>query len=249
MSGLLLGKRAVVTGGGRGIGRAIAEAYAREGARVVVVARTREQLDTVVKAVQADGGAAHAVPCDIRDADDVQRMAFEAVTFLGGVDILVNNAGGVTERSTSTVESDPARWTDSLQINALGTYLCTRSLLPQMIEEGSGAIINMGSGMGHEPGTSSISYRVAKAAQWMFTKSLALEVWEHGITVNEIVPGPVLTPATAERFVLGEPPPWMKSERVKAPEEVAELALWLATRGPGGPSGQSFSLARRPPAG
>ncbi len=249
MSGSLAGKRAIVTGGGRGIGRAIAEAYARAGAHVAVVARTRAQLEAVVDAVHSSGGRALAIECDVGDSDAVTKMVAEALSHLGGVDLLVNNAGAVTERVTSTVESDPGLWFESLRVNAYSTYLCSRAVLPHMMEQRSGAIINMGSGMGHEPGESNVAYRVGKAAQWMFTKSLALEVWEYGITVNEIVPGPVLTPATADRFVLGDPPPWMQSERVKAPEEVAELALWLATRGRGGPSGQSFSLARRPPAG
>ena len=83
----------------------------------------------------------------------------------------------------------------------------------------------------------------------MFTKCLSLEVWEHGIDVNEIVPGPVLTPLTADRFTLGGPPPFAPSERVKLPEEVADLTVWLASQPPGGPTGQSFSLARRPPGG
>lgn len=249
MADSLAGRRAVVTGAGRGIGRAIAETYAREGASVVLVARTKAQLDDVAASVRVDGGVAHAVACDVGDADDVQRMAEASHRLLGGVDILLNNAGGSTERATPVAESDPKRWAECLRINAMGTYLCTHALLPGMIEQARGAIITMGSGMGHEPGPGNVSYRVAKAAQWMFTKSLAIEVWEHGIAVNEIVPGPVLTSATADRFVLGEAPPWMACERVKAPEEVAELALWLATRPPGGPTGQSFSLARRPPAG
>ena len=94
------------------------------------------------------------------------------------------------------------------------------------------------------PGNS--SYAVAKAGVWMFTQVLAREVWEQGVEVNEIVPGPVATRLTEGRMRVGGPPPFDPSERVKAPAEVAELVLWLATRPAGGPTAQSFSLARRP---
>ena len=248
MAESLAGRRVLVTGGGRGIGRSIAMACAREGARVALTARSEEQLAAVVAEIQAAGGSAVSFACDVGDVRQVERMVRHMVESLGGVDILVNNAGGGTEHAP-VAESTPDLWLACIDANLIGTYACTRYVLPGMIANGGGKIINIGSGMGHEARAGSVSYNTAKAAVWMFTKCLALEVWEHGIEVNEIVPGPVLTPLTADRFTLDGPPPFAPSERVKLPEEVAELALWLATRPPGGPTGQSFSLARRPPGG
>jgi 3-oxoacyl-[acyl-carrier protein] reductase len=113
------------------------------------------------------------------------------------------------------------------------------------MERGS-KIINIGSGMGHSSGNSNSSYRVGKAGAWMLTQCMAEEFWEQGIEVNELVPGPVITDATKDVFEVGGAPPFAASERVKTPEEVAPLALWLASQKLGGPTGQSFSLARRP---
>ena len=248
MSESLAGRRVLVTGGGRGIGRSIALACAREGARVAVTARSEDQLAAVVEEIRAAGGAAFSFGCDVGDVKQVERMVGEAAAALGGIDILVNNAGGGTEHGP-VAESTPDLWVACIDANLIGAYACSRYVLPGMIANGGGKIINIGSGMGHEARAGSASYNTAKAAVWMFTKCLALEVWEHGVEVNEIVPGPVLTPLTADRFTLDGPPPFAPSERVKLPEEVAELALWLATRPPGGPTGQSFSLARRPPGG
>lgn len=244
----LAGRRALITGGGRGIGRSIAMAFANEGARVAITARSEDQLNAVVAEIHALGGSAVAFACDVGDVGQVEQMVRYAAAAMGGVDILVNNAGGGTEHAP-VAESTPDLWVACIAVNLVGTYACARYVLPKMIAAGGGKIINIGSGMGHEARAGSSSYNTAKAAVWMFTKCLSTEVWEHGIEVNEVVPGPVLTPLTADRFTLDGPPPFTPSERVKLPEEVAELTVWLASQPPGGPTGQSFSLARRPPGG
>jgi NAD(P)-dependent dehydrogenase (short-subunit alcohol dehydrogenase family) len=128
---------------------------------------------------------------------------------------------------------------------AASAYLVTRALLPWLIESGGGRIINVSSGLGHRPGAGSSAYRVGKAGLWMLTQCLAEELWTHGIEVNELIPGPGHTTLTAARFA-SSPPPFAPSERLKTPDEVVPLALWLATQPPGGPTAQSFSLARRP---
>lgn len=248
MSRRLIDRRILVTGGGRGIGRSIALASAREGARVAISARSADQLAAVAEEIRADGGTAVPLVCDVGDVGQVEHMVNEVEGALGGIDVLVNNAGGGTEHAP-VAESAPELWVACITANLVGTYACARYVLPGMIANGGGKIINIGSGMGHEARANSSSYNTAKAAVWMFTKCLSMEVWEHGIDVNEIVPGPVLTPLTADRFTLDGPPPFSPSERVKLPEEVAELAVWLASQPPGGPTGQSFSLARRPPGG
>jgi len=239
------GQVALITGGGRGIGRATALALAGAGADVAVSARTASEIDAVAAAVRARGRRAIAVPCDVTREPECQAAVDRVVGELGGLDILVNNAGGGSER-VPLVDSDPGKWTDTIALNVLGVYYTTRAALPHLIRAGRGKIINVGSGMGHGVATGNAAYSAAKAAVWMVTQVLAQEVWPHGIDVNEVVPGPVLTRLTEGEFRTDAPPPFSPSERVKPPEEVAELILWLATRPPGGPTGQSFSLARRP---
>ncbi len=241
----LAGKVAVVTGGGRGIGRATALALAGAGAGVCVCARTAEEIEAVADEVQRLGRPALAVPCDVADPAQVQALADRTMTTLGRADILVNNAGGGQEKSKVGAD-DADRWRHTVEVNLIGLYLVTRAFLPHIIADGGGKIINIGSGMGHAPVPGNSSYAVAKAGVWMFTQVLAREVWEQGVEVNEIVPGPVATRLTAGHMRVGGPPPFDPSERVKPPAEVADLALWLATRPPGGPTAQSFSLARRP---
>ena len=170
------------------------------------------------------------------------------------VDLLLNNAG-VSARRVSVADSDPSEWKQIVDINLFGTYYVTRALVGQM--RSGGKIINVGSGMGHEAHPNATPYNVSKAGVSMFTRCLALELWERGIDVNELVPGPVATrmvtwasDTSSEEAVLEElrdrPPPFSPSERVKSVAEVAELVVWLASLQPGGPTGQSFSLARRP---
>ena len=177
------------------------------------------------------------VPAQAAGIADVVREQY------GRVDVLVNNAGGGIEKST-VLDSDPDLWVEDIRLNLISPYFVTRALLPVMIESGGGKIINVGSGMGHRPGTG--AYTIGKAGLWMFTQSLSQEVWQHGIDVNELIPGPVATKLTSGRMEVGGAPPFAPSERVKGPDDVVSLALWIAMQGEGGPTGQSFSLARRP---
>lgn len=239
----LAGRVAVITGGGRGIGRAIAITLAEAGADVCVVSRTVAQIDEVAKEIRAVGRRCVAVPADVTDRDQVEALAAKVRADWGHIDVLVNNAGGGADRA-AVVDSDIDRWMRVVELNLVSTYLVTRALLPLMIESAGGKIINIGSALGHSPHSG--AYSVAKAGLWMFTRQLATEVWSDGVAVNELIPGPVLTDATRDRFTLGEAPAFAPSERVKSPEEVGPLALWLATQPEGGPTGQSFSLGRRP---
>jgi 3-oxoacyl-[acyl-carrier protein] reductase len=239
----LTGQSAVVTGGGRGIGRAIALALADAGADVAVVARTSSEIGEVSALIRRKGRKGVPVTADLTDSSNVE-SAVNLIRFeFGAVDILVNNAGGATDRSPM-VESSREDWLGAVRLNIDSVYLMTVGLVPFM-SKGS-KIINVGSGMGHSAGGSNSSYRVGKAGAWMLTQCMAEEFWELGIEVNELVPGPVLTDATKDVMEVGGPPPFAPSERVKTPEEVVPLALWLARQKPGGPTGQSFSLARRP---
>jgi 3-oxoacyl-[acyl-carrier protein] reductase len=241
----LAGQVVIVTGGGRGIGKAIAVACAQEGADVCVTARSRNEIDTVAAEIQRLGRRAIAITCDVANRAAVEDMVEQAVGELGRLDILVNNAGGGLER-TKVGDDDPDKWTEVIEINLLGTYYCSRAALPHLKANGDAKIINIGSGMGHQPRATNSSYNVAKAGVWMLTRCLAMELWEHGVTVNELIPGPVFTELTADVFQNSKPHPGMISEWVKEPKDVVPLALMLATQSKMGPTGQSFSLARRP---
>ena len=239
----LAGKVALVTGGGRGIGRAIALVYADAGADIAVVARTQSQLDEVAGEVTSRGRHAIGLACDVTDYEAVTAMARAFAAEFQRLDILVNNAGGNHEMRP-VLESDPKQWVAGVELNLFSAYYVSKALLPIMIDSGGGKVINVGSGMGRKPGPG--VYPVGKAALWMFTQSLSMEVWQHDIDVNELIPGPVETDAPRARLQVGAAPPFAESERVKSPEDVAPLALWLATQAKGGPTGQSFSIARRP---
>ena len=237
---------ALITGGGRGIGRAIALAFADAGADICLTARTSEQIELVAEEIRQKDRRAMAVVCDVSELEQVEQATAACVEHLGGLHVLVNNAGGNFERG-SVAESDPEVWREVLDTNLLGVYYCCRAALPHLTKDG-GKILNIGSGMGHSPRIGNSAYNTAKAGMWMLTRCLAMEVWEQGVEVNELVPGPVYTDLTAGYFEPpgGGPPPIAPSERVKTPEECAPLALFLAAHPPGGPTGQSFSLARRP---
>ncbi len=243
--GNLDGKTAIVTGGGRGIGRAIALAFAGQGADVCVLARSRAQLDEVAREITATGRRGVALVCDVADRESVEQAFATARSSLGRLDVLVNNAGGGSQRQPLGSD-DPADWQRVVQVNLLGTYHCCRAALPHFRASGGGSISNVGSGMGHQPRANKSSYHAAKAGVWMLTRCLALELWQEGIRVNELIPGPVHTQLTEGLFEPDQPHPVIESEWVKRPEDVSELALFLASQSERGPTGQSFSLARRP---
>ena len=247
------GKVAVITGGGRGIGRSLVRLFAAAGAKVATCARGDEQLQQVAAEVESSGGTVLPVTADLTVEADVQRFADAVIAGFDAVDILVNCAGGNTRISTDRVPAtDPADWRYIMNLNYFATYLLTRALLPHMNR--GGHVINFGSGAGHRAAASEIGYRAAKAAVSMFTRSLALEVWEDGIAVNELVPGAVATTglnlgrdrssdASVQQELEGT---FLGAEIVRHPDVPAEMALWLATRPPGGPTGQTFSLHREP---
>lgn len=241
----LTGKAAIITGGGRGIGRSIALALAEEGADVCVVARTQSQIDEVADSVRAIGRKAVAIACDVTDLAAVEAAVEQAVRALGRIDIVVNNVGGGEER-TRVGEDDPQVWRHVIEVNLLGTYYFSRAVLPHLRNAGGGAIINIGSGMGHQARPGNSSYNAAKAGVWMLTRGMAMELAEEKIAVNELIPGPVATELTSAIFELNTPHPSIPGEWIKRPDEVAPLAVFLAAQGPNGPTGQSFSLARRP---
>ena len=253
----LKGKTAVVTGAGRGIGKSIALTFAKAGADVAICARSEAELDAVKTEISGLGQQCLATPIDLGNAPETEAFCKSVLARFGSVDVIVNNAGAYLERG-SFEASDPDLWWKMMEINLRGPYLITRHLLGGMNK--GGKIINLTSGKGYAAGANSSAYHVSKAALNMMTDGLANELWARDIDVNSLVPGPTATatfqnanPSEAktpeEVLSQGEDalpkglPAW---ERVKHPDEVANLALHLATQPIGGPTGQVYSLARRP---
>ena len=241
MSGRLEGKVAVITGAGRGIGKAIALAYARHGAAVGCVARTAADIEGTAAELARDGGRALAIRADVRDRQAVEVAFAEASREFGGLDIVVINAGVHRDRGPVDA-SDPEAWCETIDTNLVGAYYCARAAIPHLRQRGAGKIITVGSGLGHRGVAGGSAYASSKAGLWMLTRVLAQELAPHNISVNELIPGPVdtsMNPRGAGTSTLGA------SEWLKTPEDVVPLALFLAEQPDVGPIAQSFSLMRR----
>jgi 3-oxoacyl-[acyl-carrier protein] reductase len=238
------GKVAIVTGAGRGIGKAIAHAYAQAGAAVCCAARTVAEIHATVEAIVAAGGQGLAVPTDVTQLAAVQQMVQTTVETFGGLDILVINAG-VSGEKQPVADSHPEVWRTTFEINLFGAYYCAQAAIPALKQRGAGKIITVGSGLGHRGMAGGSAYACSKAGLWMLTRVLAQELWPYNISVNELIPGPVVTsmegaPAAQRQGVFA-----IEGEWAKTPAEVVPLALFLATQPPIGPTAQSFSLMRR----
>ena len=251
----LTDKVALVTGGGRGIGRAVALAFAREGADVVICARSEMEVQRVAEEIRGECGvrAIHAV-CDVADVESVGRAFARAAEEFGrGADILVNNAG--IAESALLVKTSDEFWHRHLAINLSGTFYCMRTALPLMIERGWGRIINIASIAGKTGAPYIAAYSASKHGVLGLTRSCAMEVATKGITVNAICPGYVETDMT-ERAIKNITTKTGKSadearnfleqmspqQRLISPEEVAALALLLASHEGRGINGQAISV-------
>jgi len=239
-------KVAIITGGGRGIGEAIALAFAREGARLVLAARTVPELERVAGKVKDLGGSAQVVPADVASRQAVDRMIATALDGFGQVDILVN-AAGVYGPIGLLWESDPEEWVQALEVNLLGTFFACHAVLPGMIRRRQGCIINFSGGGATSPLPRFTAYGVSKTAVVRLTETLAEEVRGFNIRVNAIAPGMVDTSlqgavlAAGERA--GELLPRIRRLRETGeggtPRElVAELTVFLSGAGSGGLTGK-----------
>jgi len=246
---------ALITGGGRGIGRAIALEFAREGADVAVAARTLEQVEAVAEEVESKfSRKALPLVCDVSNAAAVGRMfASVAESFGRGPDIMVNNAGIAV--SAPVTKTDDELWHRHLAINLSGTFYCTRAALPEMIERGWGRVINIASIAGKTGAPYIVAYSASKHGVLGLTRSVALEVATKGITVNAICPGYVDTEMTTRgieqitkktKLSADEAMESLKKmspqNRIIDPEEVAALALLLASDAGRGINGQAINV-------
>lgn len=225
------GKVAVVTGSGRGIGRAIALAFAREGADVVVnVSKNIEQMNEVVRAIENLGGRAIGIRADVSSMPDAEKLINSAINHFGKVDILVNNAGIALPAMCYKITEE--EWNNVISVNLTGTLNCIRAVAPHMIQRKTGKIINISSIAGRDGMIGNINYAASKAGIFGITKTAAKELAKYGINVNCVAPGFIETEMTEW---LKEPKfqemylPKIPLRRLGKPEEVASLVLFLAS--------------------
>jgi dehydrogenase/reductase SDR family member 4 len=227
--GILKGKVAIVTGASRGIGRAIAEVFVREGARVVICGRKQETLDQVAKEI---GPAVKPVACHVGRMDQLEGMVATAQREFGRIDVLVNNAATNVAHGPS-LEMTDEQFDKMVDINLKSAFRLTRLVAPGMCARGSGSIINMVSVSGFRPQTHSMLYSMTKAALIMMTQSYAMELGPKGVRVNAIAPGLIQTSLSeyywkdeerSAQILSRQPIP-----RVGQPSEIAEVALLLAS--------------------
>ena len=245
------GKVAIITGAGKGIGRGIARAYASEGAKLVLVSRTLAQVEDAANEARAAGAEASAIAVDVASPDDVRRMVEHTLERYSRVDVLVNNAAILGPVGPLHL-NDAEHWAQAININVTGLMLCCHAVLPHMIGQGGGKIINL-SGAGVTRASETISaYGTSKAAVVRLTETLALEMLPHNVSVNALGPGQIdtdlLDPMASEDSLI-EPAMGAMVRRTKsgrgAPlEEAAALAVWLASDASDGLSGRLISATQ-----
>jgi 3-oxoacyl-[acyl-carrier protein] reductase len=221
---------AVVTGGSRGIGKAVVQAFAAEGAKVAVVFRgSQEAADTLVKEIVAKGGAAVAIQCDVADPAAAQACCERVEKELGPIDILVNNAGVIHD--DLFVRLEPEHWNKVIQTNLGGTYNFCRAVAFPMMRRRSGRIINVSSVAATHVNPGQTNYAASKGAVNSFTRALAVELAGRGVTVNAIAPGFIETDMSAPvRAKAGDAiKKFIPMKRIGAPEDIARVAVFLAS--------------------
>ena len=231
----LEGRKAIITGGGAGIGEAIAKAFAKEGASVVLADMDLETTEGGAAALRDDGHTAHAVQCDVRDGKSVADMVGEAAQRLGSIDTIVNNAGW--GRAGKLLETSEEDWDRMMDVNVKGVFLVSKHTLPYLLDSGGGCIINMASVAGVVGVPDRTAYCASKGGVISLTRAIALDYVEQGLRCNSISPGTVDTPWVG-RMTAQFPDPeatWAEMVarqpmgRLGQPDEVAAGAVYLAS--------------------
>jgi NAD(P)-dependent dehydrogenase (short-subunit alcohol dehydrogenase family) len=228
---VLAGKVAVVTGASRGIGAAVARAFARAGAAVALVARDTTALNRLAGELREAGGRALAVPADVTDADQMGRMVERVVAEFGRLDMACNNAAGGGHPPTPLADVPLEAFESGLAVSLCGVFLAMKLEIPAMLETGGGAIVNMSSTAGLQAVGGLAAYVSAKHGVEGLTKVAALDYADRGLRVNAVAPGPILTDnlaraGTAARQAASAA---MPMQRVGQPEEVAAAVVWLCS--------------------
>jgi NAD(P)-dependent dehydrogenase (short-subunit alcohol dehydrogenase family) len=234
----LKGKIAVVTGGGRGIGQAIAFAFAKVGSKVVITSRKAQDLEATADEIKAFGGEAFPLSAHLGKMDDIKKMVSTVMDKFGRIDILVNNAGA-SPAINSVLESDERLWDTIMNLNLKGAYFVSQAVANIMVKQGGGKIINIASvdGFNPEPGVS--IYSISKAGIRMITRAFANELNSYNIQVNTIAPGPISTKMMNSHWGHLSPEEAQKAKeavekmlpsgRIGNPDEIAGAALYLAS--------------------
>ena len=234
----------VVTGGGGGIGRASALGFAAAGARVAVLGRRIEALQSTVAEIERAGGQALAIACDVSNAANVAEAAEISEATFGPCDVLVNNAGAIVPGTLDTLSLED--WNLGIAINLTGCYLCSQVFGRQMRPKGRGALVHVASIGGSHPAVQSGAYSVAKAGIQMLSRQLSLEWSKQGIRSNVVNPGMTLTPLTEARYTqpgnLDRMSQSIPLGRVGRPEDTAEVVLFLASDRAAYVSGQEITV-------
>ncbi|KHK96220.1 short-chain dehydrogenase [Microbacterium mangrovi] len=231
----LEGKKAIVTGGAGGIGRATSLAFAAEGASVAVVDLNADAAQAVADEIRAAGGTAVAIAADVSSEPDIERVVATAQQELGGIDVVFNNAGII--RRTTAVETSVEEWDRVFGVNVRAIFLMCKHVVPIMAAAGGGSIVNTGSGWGLKGGGQAISYCASKGAVVNMTRALAIDHGPQGIRVNSVNPGDVDTGMLRdEARQLGQDQAGFLAEaaerplnRMGQPSEIAAAVVWLAS--------------------
>ncbi len=218
MATSLKGKKAIITGAGKGIGRAVAIALAKEGVHLGLIARTEENLKNVAKEVEGENITVSIATADVSSNDQVNKAVTKLQNELGNVDILINNAG--IAKFGKFLDLDVSEWEKIIRVNLMGVYYVTRAVLPIMIEQSAGDIINISSTAGQKGGPMSSAYSASKFGVLGLTESLAMEARKHNIRVTALTPSTVATDlAFGEGLIAGDKETFMK------PEDIAEFIV------------------------
>lgn len=238
------GKVAIITGAGKGIGKAIAIDYAKQGIKVCCMARTLIEVELTANQIKESGGYAIPISCDVTNYENLEAAMKKVFELYGRIDLVVVNAGTDCEK-LPVDELDIEEWKRVIDVNLNGAFYTVKAAIPYLKRNGAGKIITIGSGMGHKGRADGAAYSCSKAGLWMLTRILAQELSEYQISVNELIPGPVNTDMGNDSMKDKRSAFSINGEWVKSPADVTDLAVFLAGQPDIGPTAQSYSLMRR----
>ncbi len=232
----------IVTGASRGIGAATALELSKQGAKVVLTARSKESLENVAHTIRAEGGDAIPLPCDVSDSRLVEEVILKTLEYYGKITALINNAG-VIEPIVRLENTDSTLWTQAITINLIGAYHMARAVLPHFYKQGHGVLINLSSGAAFRPLEGWSAYCVSKAGLAMLTKTIALESEGRGMMTYGFAPGLVDTDMQGQIRNSGiNQISQLPRENLSSPKEVARAMVWLCVNKPQDLNGQELDI-------